>query len=118
MSRGRILFLHSNDAPFVRADREILRTEFDVSELDCSKGSYMPRILKDLRRSDLSFSWFALGHAARATFLGKLLARPSVVVAGGWDVVSMPEIAYGAVQSARGTARAKFVLRTTDVLLT
>ena len=118
MSRGRILFLHSNDAPFVRADREILRTEFDVSELDCSKGSYMPRILKDLRRSDLSFSWFALGHAARATFLGKLLARPSVVVAGGWDVVSMPEIAYGAVQSARGTARAKFVLRTADVLLT
>ncbi len=118
MTESRILFLHANDASFVRADRRILEGAYDVRELDCSRGSSLLTIFQRMSGVDLSYSWFALGHAARAVALGKLLRRPSIVVAGGWDVVSIPEISYGATRSRRGLARSRFVLRHSDGLLT
>ena len=118
MSRERILFLHENDSSFVRTDREILGQQFDVLDVDCSAGSTLRQVFRSLRGADLSYSWFGLGYAARAVLVGKLLRRPSVVVAGGWDVASMPEIGYGAVRSRRGRVRARLVLRRADVLIT
>jgi len=118
MTGGRILFLHANDAPFVRADRQILSEAYDIEEIDCSRGASIPQILRALRGVVMSYSWFALGYAARAVLGGKLLGRPSVVVAGGWDVASMPEISYGATRGRRGLVRARFILRRADTLLT
>lgn len=118
MARGRVLLLHDTNASFVRTDLGILESVYDVRSLDCSKGISALHVSRELRRADLSYSWFALGHAARAVFLGKILRRPSVVVAGGWDVIAMPEIGYGAARSRRGRARARYVLRHADRLLT
>ena len=91
-SRSRILFLYRDDAPFVRADLAIIKERHDVRALDCSPGPGFLAIGRALARADLSYSWFALGYAARAVLAGKILRRPSIVVAGGWDIVSMPEI--------------------------
>ena len=118
MEKGRILFLYENAAPFVTADLEILGGRFDVTPMECSAGGTFRSLLGPLRGSDASFSWFALGYAARAVLLGKWFRRPSVVVAGGWDVISMPEIGYGAVRSPRGRRRARYVLRQCSLLLT
>jgi len=50
--------------------------------------------------------------------IGKLLRRPSIVVSGGWDVVSMPEIGYGAVGNTRANLRARIALRYATLPLT
>ena len=118
MEKRSILFLYENAAPFVTADLEILSERFDVTPMECSAGGTFGSLLEPLRGSDASFSWFALGYAARAVLLGKWFRRPSVVVAGGWDVISMPEIGYGAVRSPRGRRRARYVLRKCSLLLT
>lgn len=111
MAEGRVLFLFERDASFVAADRAILQDRFDVDAMECSGGTTLPGVLRRLRAADVSFSWFALGYAARAVLLGRWFRRPSVVVSGGWDVVSMPEIQYGAARSPRGRRRARYVLR-------
>jgi glycosyltransferase involved in cell wall biosynthesis len=118
MSEGRVLFLYDNAAPFVKADLAILQSHFDVLEKDCSSGSGLREIFRAVRLTDISYSWFALGHAARAVLAGRILGRPSVVVSGGWDVISMPEISYGAARTFRGRSRARFVLRRATHVLT
>ena len=117
MGDGRVLFLYENEAPFVRDDLAILRERFDVVAFDCSRGTTVGKLWRPLRWADLSYSWFALGYAARAVLLGGILRRPSIVVAGGWDVLSMPEIGYGAVRSRRGRRRARYVCRHADRVL-
>ncbi len=118
MRDGRVLFLYENEAPFVHADLAILRERFEVYPVNCSQGIRMSAVVRALARFDLSYSWFALGYAARAVLAGKLMRRPSIVVAGGWDVISMPEISYGAVRSRRGRRRARFVLRQANLVVT
>src|SRR3990172_3085657 len=118
MEKRSILFLYENAAPFVTADLEILSERFDVTPMECSAGGTFGSLLEPLRGSDASFSWFALCYAARAVLLGRWFRRPSIVVAGGWDVITMPEIGYGAVRSPRGRRRARYVLRKCSLLLT
>src|SRR5437879_1742132 len=118
MSAGRVLFLYENEVPFVHSDLTILRERFEVYPLNCSTGVRMSSLLPALARSDLSYSWFALGYAARAVLAGRIMRRPSVVVSGGWDVISMPEISYGAIRTSRGRLRARFVLRCANLVLT
>ena len=117
MGNGRVLFLYENDAAFVRDDLAILRERFDVTPLDCSRGVTLGTLFGLLRGVDITYSWFALGYAARAVLAGKLRGRPSIVVAGGWDVLAMPEIEYGAVRSRRGRRRARFTLRRANRVL-
>ena len=117
MGGGRILFLYENDATFVRDDLATLRTRYEVNAIRCSSRISFRTLLRPLRSSDLSFSWFALGYAARAVLLGKVLGRPSIVIAGGWDVLGMPEIGYGAARSLRGRLRARLAVRNADLLL-
>jgi len=109
--RTRILFLYNNPSAFVHQDLAILRSEYEVDAHQVSGKYSFREVLRALRGATLSFSWFALGYAARAVILGKLLGRPSIVVSGGWDVLSMPEIGYGAVGSRRANLRARIALR-------
>jgi len=111
VAEGRILFLYQHPTSFVATDLEILRERFEVNTMECSRGSTLRGVWRRLRTADASFSWFALGFAARAVMAGKVLRRPSVVVSGGWDVIDMPEIAYGAARSRRGRRRVRLVLR-------
>ena len=118
MRRSRILFLYEHEAPFVNQDLQILRQRFDVLAIECSRGVSTREIFRRVLDADATFSWFALGYTARAVLVGRLLRRPSVVVAGGWDVLSMPEIDYGAARGSRGSRRARYVLRKASVVLT
>jgi len=111
MTEGRVLFLYEHETSFVATDLAILRERFDVATMDCSNGSSLRSVWRESMGADATFSWFALGFAARAVLVGRLLRRPSVVVSGGWDVVDLPSIGYGAVRSPRGRRRARFVLR-------
>jgi len=112
-----ILLLFENEASFVLQDLALLRERYEVVPVDCGRGWSGRRAIGDLRRASASFSWFALGYAARAALWGRLLRRPSVLVSGGWDVISMPEIGYGAAQTPRGRRRARLALRNANAVL-
>jgi glycosyltransferase involved in cell wall biosynthesis len=114
----RILFLYDNPSTFVRQDLSILESEFEVDARQVSPRFTSREVVGALRRTHLSFSWFALGYAARAVLWGRVLGRPSIVVSGGWDVLSMPGIGYGAIGSRRTNLRARVALRYATLPLT
>ena len=76
-------------------DREILRSEHDVVELDLSQRRRISRLGSMLQNADLVFAWFASLHSALPVLAAAGLGKPSIVVVGGYDTANMPEIGYG-----------------------
>jgi glycosyltransferase involved in cell wall biosynthesis len=98
-----VLYAISRRNTFIDIDREALEERFEVIEY------YQPRLrlrpidlIRKLRRSDVVYGWFASWHTSVAITLAGLLGKPSVLVTGGFDTASLPEIGYG---SARGGVR-------------
>jgi len=100
----RILFV--NDEPsdqittFIRQDLLLLKERFSVEYLSLHtyKHAHLdailsPSVWKAVARNDLVFAWF--GWNAPVAIAASILGKPSVIVAGGADVVSVPEIGYG-----------------------
>lgn len=113
----RILFLYDEEASFVRADLKILERHADVTAIRCHAGIPMSSIANAMSKHDLAFSWFGLGYALRAAVVGLFLTRPTIIAGGGWDVVDMPEIGYGATRSTYGQVRAAYTFGLTTKVL-
>ena len=67
--------------------------------------------------TDVNISWFILGYATSAVVISKIFRKKSIVIAGGWDVVNMPEIGYGAMQSSKRIRYTKYALKYADRVL-
>ena len=94
---ARILFVYMQRSSFVRGDIEILRGEFAVRELPV-RSPFRPlpwEIVAAVMGSDLVFCWFTSWHAVLPLVASRLFGRPSILVVGGYDVASVPEIGYG-----------------------
>lgn len=115
--RFKILFIYSNMSTFMSKDLKILREYFDVKTLAYTGKRDIPKLISGILTTNISFSWFVLGYATLAVFFSKIFRKKSVVVAGGWDVVSMPEIGYGAMRSPKRVRRTKFALKYADKVL-
>lgn len=112
-ARPRILFLNDEPeddlTPFIRQDIEILKKHFEVEYKSTACSSrcgwysrlFHPGLWKVVWRSDLVFVWF--GWNARYLAVAKALGKPSVVIAGGADITSVPEIGYGLKVQGRST---------------
>lgn len=113
--RVRVLLVHNKLTPFVRIDRDMLRTCYDVRELAIS-GRWAPplELWRGVRSCDVVYCWFASMHSLAPALLGRLLRRHVVVVIGGYDTSNLPEIAYG---HQRGGIE-KYVARATMKLAT
>ena len=106
----KILFVHPDPADhvssFIRQDSLILRKWYFVEEFSLYQ---FKRLFQDaltsralwqaVARSDAVFAWF--GWCVPAILIASLLGKPSVIVAGGSDVVSIPEIGYGIRRDAK-----------------
>jgi glycosyltransferase involved in cell wall biosynthesis len=55
----------------------------------------LPRLAREVWRSDAVFGWFASWHTFWPVTLAWLMRKPSIVVIGGYDTADMPEIPYG-----------------------
>ena len=91
----KVLFTSTHVTSFISEDLYLLRKHFDVDHI-ITKGFGAPyKILKHIRRADVTFTWFASVYAFMTVVLGKLMRKKSIVVVGGVDASKYPEIGYG-----------------------
>lgn len=120
MDSTRILFIHGGLLTFTRIDRDLLRTAFEVEEVHVSRKNPLALLrstvaaLAAVFRNDVVFSWFAAYHALLPFALARLLGKPAIVVASGYDVACEPEIDYGNMRPGvhRWVGRAVFAMAT------
>lgn len=121
--------LYLNYATFVREDHNILSESFAVynyhfkaSKQFISLAYEMLRLLVyclfNMHRFDLVYIWFADYHSFFPTLIAKLFGRKVVVVVGGQDAVSIPQIRYGVFSGNNLRARlAKYTYQHANLIL-
>jgi glycosyltransferase involved in cell wall biosynthesis len=97
--------------PYMRGDFDYLQTIADVEWMNSRIGPGWRRILgptgwipsgsmlRLVRKSDLVFQWFAT--PAAPVLAARMARKPSIVIAGGYDVACVPEIGYGLMLGRR-----------------
>jgi glycosyltransferase involved in cell wall biosynthesis len=93
----RILYISNLKNPFIEIDYNILKARYDVRWLLIERRH--PRLMLDMlqatRNIDLVVAWFASWHSLPAFIAAQLRHIPCLLIAGGYDVASEPEINYG-----------------------
>jgi glycosyltransferase involved in cell wall biosynthesis len=124
--RPRILFVYSGLSSFVLGDMEILERHFNVKKLKITtflvpERGRSPlvffRLLKGILWCDVAFSWWATLDGFFVVLFCKLLRKNSMIVIGGYEVASVPEINYGLLLSAYGRFEVKFILENASRIL-
>ncbi|UCE36844.1 MAG: glycosyltransferase [Thermoplasmata archaeon] len=100
-NKRRILVIYPFSSSYIQRDMEILKEEFQVMPFQYKGKKDIFRMLRSILKTDVNISWFTLGNATMALHLSGILRKKTIVIAGGWDVVSMPEIGYGAMRGKR-----------------
>ena len=95
-----ISLIYYSFSSFVRQDYQNLSKHFHVKKVNYRRPNDVLRIVKAVYESDVSFSWFAGGHAFLAVLFSKMLGKKSIIVVGGYDVACVPEIDYGLFNQA------------------
>jgi glycosyltransferase involved in cell wall biosynthesis len=98
-----LMVLPYEPAAFMQADVDILGRHFDLDVLVHNRGkkhlflSVLRRLL--FNRPDVLLMWFIVpSYALALTLMAKLLGVKVGFFTGGYDVVSMPEIGFGAMR--------------------
>ena len=117
IKKPKILFVCPYFSSFIQNDLDLLRRHFDVKVGYYTGLMSVPKILKGVMWSDLTFSWFADIHAFWAVLFSKMCKKKSIVVVGGFEVANVPEINYGLMLSPISARRVKFVLKSADKLI-
>jgi len=120
-----VLFISSYSVAFVLRDIEILKKHFNllVANFVGIKKTFYDTVVtiitiwKKLRKSDLSFIWFADLRALITIVLSKLLQKPTILVVGGYEVANVPEIYYGGALRRFSRKKISFIIRHADVVL-
>jgi len=101
----KILFIKISNSTFILKDEEILNQHFEVTsyfygtEKGFKAGFSLIKqffyLLLNTWKYDLIYIWFADYHSFLPTLFAKLFRKKSVIIVGGNDAVSIPEIEYG-----------------------
>lgn len=117
---GRVLVVHISGgdlSSFVRRDADILRSSFSVTTLSFRGKFDIFSLARAVSQTDVVVCWFAWDNAFWSSLVAPILGRRVVVIAGGFDVVSFPEIGYGNLLHAGSARRTRFALRRADLVL-
>jgi len=94
--RPRILFVHNHKSRFVELDLEILQSFGDVTEVELRRpGLSAWRPFQAAAAHDVLICWFASWHALPSVAAARIWGKPAIVVGGGYDIASLPDIGYG-----------------------
>ncbi len=117
MPRRKILFTSSLTSSFILEDVAFLQEANDVTHLLTRSAADLAGLPAAVSRADITFSWFASTYAGAVVHLARLAGKPSIVVLGGADVVTRPEIGYGMANSPWKRTLLIRTLRTASRLL-
>ncbi|UCD92967.1 MAG: glycosyltransferase family 4 protein [Methanobacteriota archaeon] len=109
--------VYQNLASFVANDIDIIEKKCKVRQLKYTGKRKLPKLGSSMTRSNFVYCWFVMGHATSSVMLSKTLRKKSIVVAGGWDVIYLPEIDYGAMNNPKRIDRTKYALKNADRVL-
>lgn len=123
--RRRILVVGPLTTMFAEADVDLLRRHHDVRILNTVISRHRPVasaaavcwIAMLAAWADLIYIWFADLHAYVAVRIGKALGRPSMVVLGGYEVASVPDLGYGLLADERMAPCVRYILDHADRIL-
>jgi len=119
----KVCVIGNMKASFTKNDYDIISKKYETILLDSAmlKGkkeyTQVLKIAAAVRKADVTFSWFGGKNSAIAVKCCKFFGKKSIVVAGGYDVVDMPEINYGVFVRARDRILAKSSLQNADLVL-
>ncbi len=119
-----ICFLGDPTDSFIKDDYVRLKKIFKINVVDLPKDMDKTKLLqflwilvKNVRKSKVTYCWFAGAPAAFAVFFSKLFGKKSIVIVGGWDAAYFPEINYGAFIKFKDRISVKFVYKHVDKIL-
>lgn len=122
--KKNVLIVRPWDSSFIHNDGVVLRKYYDVREIKYALSrkhiSSVFRsidIVRSLLWADVVFIRFAAKHAEELTLVCKLIGKKTVVVVGGYEVASVPEIGYGAALDHDRVRRVRNVLERADKIL-
>jgi glycosyltransferase involved in cell wall biosynthesis len=104
-NRKKILFVHDDDpqkplSTFFLDDIHSLQRWYDVKLFSVASYHHLHRdpfadlnAWRSIAACDAVFGWF--GSCSPFVIMAAILKKPSVIIAGGYDVVYIPEIGYG-----------------------
>jgi glycosyltransferase involved in cell wall biosynthesis len=110
----KALVVYGKPATFITNDIEILRRRCTVRPFQYIGKRNLMSLGGALLRSRIVYCWFTIGYATTSVLLSRILRKKSVVVAGGWDVIYLPEIDYGAMKSKKRIKKTSYALRKAD----
>jgi glycosyltransferase involved in cell wall biosynthesis len=95
----RILNVSHDEHDFVGDDIKILKSKYEVHSVTAASVGQLlkqlPKLIKEIRKADLVYVWFANPNTWLALLIAKLFGKKTAMVSGGYDVVKMPDINYG-----------------------
>lgn len=127
--KSRLLFIYLSPSTFVRADLDILKTQFEIIEFyffQKSSNSLASLfrlltqtfwLLKEIRSADLIFGWFVDLHLLIPAFFSRWFKKPLVAVVGGTDAMNIPQWKHGVFASSWRSPIAKYVYSQCDLIL-
>ena len=118
----KISFIGDISSSFIKYDYEILKRFFDIDIIQPPKNKlgwlkYIFKLGRNVKQSNLTFSWFAGWHSAFAVFFTKIFRKKSIVIVGGYDAAYIPKLNYGAFANLKEEIPAKYVYKNVDKIL-
>jgi len=119
-----ICFVGNPKDSFIKEDYIRLKNFFNITAVNPPREwnlrvwlGFLWCLLRYIRKSDITYCWFAGAPAACAVFFSKVFGKKSIVMVGGWDASFFPEINYGAFLKFKDRVPVKFVYRYVDKIL-
>jgi glycosyltransferase involved in cell wall biosynthesis len=114
-----VLYVYSRRVTFTEIDREVLAERYEVRDwYQPGRVTNLFRLVPLVLRSDAVFGWWAHWHTFFPITLAWLLRKPSVLVIGGFDTASKPEIGYGHQRGGLRKHLSRWIMRRATVLVT
>ncbi|MDD8017429.1 MAG: glycosyltransferase family 4 protein [Bacteroidota bacterium] len=116
-NKPKILFTATFNTPFITNDLRFLQKHYVVTDIFSSGVKTLFWYNAALKKSDITFSWFASVYSSLLVWLAKQRKKKSIIVIGGVDVARLPSIKYGIWTSWWKSKIVRYGLRNADAVL-
>jgi glycosyltransferase involved in cell wall biosynthesis len=105
-SRKHIFFIYGKSSSFIQEDITYFKSNYILTEyqFDPTKHIFLfvfkqlklfLHLIINFRKYDVYISWFADYYSLLPLLIGKIGRRKKIIITGGFDAVSIPQLKYG-----------------------